>query len=549
MKRPGFIKTIRTPIVKVSKGSQVIKFYDEDLYKDFLKTKNGNWTSKYYKGLGTSSSEEAKEAFRDMKNNLGIYIHDDKVDNSFQLAFDKKKADDRKVWLQCVPTSHASRDSNNGIKYSDFINKELIYFSTYDNVRSIPHLMDGLKPSQRKVLYTAFKRNLIKEMKVAQFGAAVAEETAYHHGEASLSSTIIGMAQNYTGTNNINLLEPSGNFGFRNHNGKDAASPRYIFTHLSKITRDIFSKDDEAVLEYNTDNGSPIEPKFYTPCLPIILVNGTLGIGTGYSTYIPCFNPSDVIENINLILLNKEPRKLIPWYKGFNGTVTEEGTAFMMRGTFRKLDKSIHISEIPINISISDYKEYLESFEEFTVLNNSSENNPDFTLKFRNAKDMEKFNHKSLKLEYKINTSNMHLFDVDNKIKKYDDPNDIIRDFLKNKLEFVKKRKNHLIKIYDEELHILKYKNRFLEEIIDDKLDIFRKSKKDTENILQKSGYPKIENSYSYITSIQVSSFTSENLLELDNKIKNITDKKISLDSKSCKDLALDDLNNLKKYQ
>jgi DNA topoisomerase-2 len=278
-------------------------------------------------------------------------------------------------------------------------------------------------------------------------------------------------------------------------------------------------------------------------------VNGTLGIGTGYSTYIPCFNPSDVIENINLILLNKEPRKLIPWYKGFNGTVTEEGTAFMMRGTFRKLDKSIHISEIPINISISDYKEYLESFEEFTVLNNSSENNPDFTLKFRNAKDMEKFNHKSLKLEYKINTSNMHLFDVDNKIKKYDDPNDIIRDFLKNKLEFVKKRKNHLIKIYDEELHILKYKNRFLEEIIDDKLDIFRKSKKDTENILQKSGYPKIENSYSYITSIQVSSFTSENLLELDNKIKNITDKKISLDSKSCKDLALDDLNNLKKYQ
>jgi DNA topoisomerase-2 len=546
LKRKGFIKTIRTPIVKVTKGQQVLKFYDETEYKKFLETKNGNWNSKYYKGLGTSTSTEAKETFKEMKTNLGIYLCDSDVDKSFQLAFDKKKADDRKKWLEHVPDTHASRDANNGIFYSDFINKELIYFSNYDNTRSIPHLMDGLKPSQRKVLYTAFKRNLTKEMKVAQFGAAVAEETAYHHGEVSLSSTIIGMAQNYAGTNNINLLEPCGNFGFRNHNGKDAASPRYIFTHLSSYSKDIFLKEDEAILEYNMDDGVKIEPKFYNPSLPMILINGTTGIGTGYSTFIPCFNPVEILENIKLILHHKEPNKLIPYYKGFKGTIKEDGNGYLMRGVFTKHGKIISITEIPINTSISEYKEFLESSEIFTVSNDSTENSPNFTLKFKNEKDMELVNHKSLKLEYKINLTNMHLFDEENMIKKYSDPNDIIRDFLKCKLKLLQKRKNHLIYECSRELLILENKKRFLEEIMDDSIVVYKKSKKEIEGLLQEKRYTKIDNSYNYLTSLQVSSFSMENLKDLDCKIKNVVNKKVVISFKSTVDLAIEDLNNLK---
>lgn len=101
------------------------------------------------------------------------------------------------------------------VTYSDFVNKELILFSMADLQRSIPSMVDGLKPGQRKILFCAFKRNLVKEFKVAQLSGYVSEHSAYHHGEQSLASTIIGMAQDYVGSNNINLLQPNGQFGTR----------------------------------------------------------------------------------------------------------------------------------------------------------------------------------------------------------------------------------------------------------------------------------------------------------------------------------------------
>jgi DNA topoisomerase-2 len=547
IKRTGFVKMMRTPIVKVTKGKDIKNFYDERDYEDFLKIKSGNWVPKYYKGLGTSTSAEAKDSFKNIKDNLGTYISDPLVDKSFELAFDKKKADDRKVWLEKVPLYKSVRNSKNQTEYSEFINKDLIQFSNYDNVRSIPNIMDGLKPSQRKVLYTAFKRNITKEIKVAQFSASVAELTAYHHGEASLCSTIVNMAQNYTGTNNINLLEPCGNFGFRNHNGKDAASPRYIFTHLNEKTRSIFLKEDEDILEYNTDDGQEIEPKFYVPSIPMILVNGTVGIGTGYSTNIPSFNPEDIVRNIKLILNNKEPNELVPWYSGFKGTITKDENSFILQGIYIVSGKTIKITEIPISTSISDYKDFLETFEEFTTINNSTENDPDFTLKFKSETDIKKFNYKTLKLQQKINITNMHLFDTSSKIKKYIDPNDIIRDFLKGKLEFLNKRKEHLIKLYDSDIHLYTNKKRFLEDIIEDKINIYRKSKDQVNKILVEQGYPKINESYNYLTSLQVSSFTLENLAELEKNIKSTQDKKNLILVKSEVNLLLEDLDNLKK--
>lgn len=547
IKREGFIKMMRTPIVKVTKGKEIKNFYDERDYEDFLKIKAGNWVPKYYKGLGTSTSNEAKDSFKNIKDNLGTYISDPHVDKSFELAFDKKKADARKVWLEKVPLYKSIRNSKNQTEYSEFINKDLIQFSNYDNVRSIPNIMDGLKPSQRKVLYTAFKRNITKEIKVAQFSASVAELTSYHHGEASLCSTIVNMAQNYTGTNNINLLEPCGNFGFRNHNGKDAASPRYIFTHLNEKTRSIFLKEDEDILEYNTDDGQEIEPKFYVPSIPMILVNGTVGIGTGYSTNIPSFNPDDIIKNIKLILNNEQPNELVPWYSGFKGTITKDENYFMLQGIYTVSGKTIKITEIPISTSISDYKDFLETFEESTTINNSTENDPDFTLKFKSETDIKKFNYKTLKLQQKINITNMHLFDTNSKIKKYTDPNDIIRDFLKGKLEFLTKRKEYLIKSYNSDLHLYKNKKRFLEEIIEDKINIYRKSKAQVNEILVINKYPKINESYNYLTSLQVSSFTLENLAELEKNIKTTQDKKSLILSKSEINLLLEDINNLKK--
>lgn len=522
MKIKGFIKTIRTPIVKLKSGNVVKKFYNEIDYKAFMETSNTKWVSKYYKGLGTSTALEAKETFKELAVNTEIYIDDKNVNKSFNLAFNKKQANDRKTWLKKIPDDHAPRNERNEITYSDFINKELIHFSVYDNIRSIPNIMDGLKPSQRKVLYTAFKRNLKKEIKVAQFGASVAEETAYHHGEVSLSMTIIGMAQDYPGSNNINLLEPCGNFGYRNHNGKDAASPRYIFTHLTKSAQDLFIKEDEQILEYNEDDGVKIEPKFYVPTLPMVLINGVIGIGTGYSTNIPSYNPDDIRKNIHLLLNGKEMIDLVPWVKGFKGTITRSTeTSFIMKGLLSKSrDNVLVVDEIPTNISISDYKDFLETFEEFSVKNESTENTPKFTLVFKNVEDVKKFNHTTLKLTSKINTSNMHLFTVSGELKKYDNPNEIIREFVKCKLEYLQKRKLNLIKGYKETLLFLKNKKRFLECIINESINVYKKTKMEIERSLVANKFDKIKESFSYLTSLPISSFTSENLDELEKSIK-----------------------------
>ena len=195
------------------------------------------------------------------------------------MAFSKKKANQRKEWLNSF-TDGVHVDHNlSQVSYSDFVNKELILFSMADNARSIPSAVDGLKPSQRKVLFCCFKRKLTKEIKVAQLAGYVSEHAAYHHGEDSLHGTIINMAQDYCGSNNTNLLVPSGQFGTRLLGGKDAASPRYIFTRLDPLARLIFRESDESLTDNLDDDGLSIEPAYYVPVIPLVLVNGSDGIG------------------------------------------------------------------------------------------------------------------------------------------------------------------------------------------------------------------------------------------------------------------------------
>ena len=162
-------------------------------------------------------------------------------------------------------------------------------------------------------------KGILKKIRVAQFAGYISEHASYHHGEASLQGTIVNMAQDYVGSNNINLLMPNGQFGTRLKGGKDAAQPRYIHTCLNDITNKIFNKVDEALLDYINDDGFIVEPEFYIPIIPMILVNGCQGIGTGWSTKIPCYNPADIVENINNLIEGKPMKDLIPWYRGFTG--------------------------------------------------------------------------------------------------------------------------------------------------------------------------------------------------------------------------------------
>ena len=293
-------------------------------------------------------------------------------DDLIDLAFSKKRADDRKEWLRgFVEGTHV--DYGAGVErllVSDFISKELILFSRADNVRSLPSVLDGLKPAQRKVLYACFKRNLKADIKVAQLAGYVSEHAAYHHGEAALGATIVGMAQDFVGSNNAPLLVPSGQFGTRLQGGKDCASPRYIFTRLSPLARAIFHADDDALLRYGDDDGQPIEPAAYVPIVPLVLLNGADGIGTGWSTSVPNYNPRDVIAAIRAMLDGSAPPELHPWYRGFTGTIdAKKGTgaaagSYIVRGVGRIAadGEKLVVTELPIGRWTQDYKAMLVSF-------------------------------------------------------------------------------------------------------------------------------------------------------------------------------------------
>jgi DNA topoisomerase-2 len=317
------------------------------------------WKIKYYKGLGTSTSIEAKEYFSDLsQHKLDFEYTGDENVQDIEMAFSKKKADARKDWLNTYDAKAFVDHTAESLNYSDFIHKELVHFSNADNARSIPSMVDGLKPGQRKVLFACFKRKLKSEIKVAQLAGYVSEHSAYHHGEASLCGTIVNMAQNFTGSNNMNMLDPRGQFGTRLQGGKDAASPRYIFTQLTTMARSMFPQEDDAILNYLTDDGLSVEPSWYMPLLPMVLVNGADGIGTGWSTSVPNYNPQDIIANVRRSIAGEELVSMVPWYRGFVGGMErkpKDPKSFESTGIITVTgDTTVEITELPVH----DFREH-----------------------------------------------------------------------------------------------------------------------------------------------------------------------------------------------
>jgi DNA topoisomerase-2 len=408
-KIPGFIGFMNTPILKARRGAQEVLFYNDGEFEAWKKqfpneVVPASWNTKYYKGLGTSTGKEFKEYFEHKK--MVSFVHTGKEsDDHLDMAFNKKRADDRKEWLANYSREAYLDTSKPAIPYEEFVDRGLIHFSIYDNERSIPNLMDGLKISLRKILYAAFKKGGLKtEIKVAQFSGYVSEHSAYHHGEASLNAAIVGMAQNFVGSNNINLLEPNGQFGGRLQGGKDSASERYIFTQLNKLTRLIFRHEDDAVLSYINDDGQMVEPVYYAPAIPMILVNGSKGIGTGFSTDVMPHNPLHIIAYIRAMLAATPAtdRPVIePYFKGFKGTIRNiatsatsatsgapasasatsgapasasatSGTAtshvaakYLIKGTYEIVaERKVRITELPVGTWTDDYKEFLEKLME-----------------------------------------------------------------------------------------------------------------------------------------------------------------------------------------
>lgn len=568
-KYPNFITSLLTPILKVTHRStkQQISFYNQiDFMQWYQATTNPScWDVKYYKGLGTSTEKEAKEYFKQM--NKVSYEYTDTCDNKLELAFNKRKASDRKTWLENYNSSSSLQYQSGSITitYNDFIDKELIHFSVYDVKRSIPSVVDGLKPSQRKILYSCFKRNLIKEIKVSQLAGYVSENAAYHHGEASLHGAIICMAQDFVGSNNINLLRPNGQFGSRVMGGKDASQPRYIYTELQPIVFDIFRKDDNDTLTYLQDDGEQVEPEYYVPVIPMALVNSCLGIGTGFSTFIPSYNPKDIIHALNRLIISKGDTTslpaLTPWYRGFKGRIEliDGKTTYASYGCYTfPFPNVAEITELPIGIWTEDYKTFLEDYIEKNpkVLKDYKSyyttQHVRFHLHFHVGElDKVKDNfEKEFKLVNKnLTTSNMHLFDPKGCIKKYDSVAEILVEYYYIRLRFYELRKNIKIKHLENHMDKVASRVRFISKVCSGEISVMNSKKIELEKQLEALDFLKQDESYNYLLNIPVFHLTLEKQEQLCQELDMLERELDTYKSTSIEELWLNELEILEtKY-
>lgn len=601
----GFFQTLQTPILKAKHNKDIKTFYNEKDYRDWAASLGGEinkWKIQYYKGLGTSTENEAKECFREfdkkclnftwedvkvepitaqeiteyttseLSDSISLNGGDDQIkrgkknikpienptisDEALILAFAKDDVAKRKKWLQHYDKDTVLIPQNQQIGYSEFVNKELIHFSNDDNIRSIPSIYDGLKPSQRKILFTMLENKSNEKIKVANLASKVSDRTNYIHGEVSLAGAIINMAQNFVGSNNINLLKPKGNFGTRRIGGEDAAATRYIFTRLDDLTRLIFRPEDDIILNYLIEEGDPVEPEHYYPIIPMCLINGATGIGTGYSTSIPCYNPIDIINDLIMLLEDHDDiPELVPWYRGFTGTMTKlNKNTFESHGKYTIQGDKIYISELPIQTWTDPYYDkysHLDIIKSDKNNSNPGDINIIFTLVPGELQMMYKDNsiEKDLGLVSKIKTSNLVLYNKDNTLVKYDNPNLILLDFYNNRLLKYRDRKIKYLQILNNQLMILKYKMKYINEVINKTIIIEHKKRNEVIQQLIDKEYPKLstdinaiddndiaeENkssivkykTYDYIIKLDIFSLTQD---KLDQLQKQIDDKQAEYD-------------------
>jgi DNA topoisomerase-2 len=424
------------------------------------------------------------------------------------------------------------------------MDKEMIHFSTYDCARSIPNMVDGLKISLRKILFAAFKRRLTSEIKVAQFSGYVSEHSAYHHGEASLNGAIVNMAQNYVGSNNVNLLEPNGQFGTRLHGGDDSASERYIFTMLNPLTRSVFKDADDAVLTYLNDDGTLVEPEYYVPIIPFALMNGISGIGTGFSCSIPAFSPVQIIDYLRFKLRSKNVAaagEFVPYYEGFKGSVSklpDNAQKYLVRGVYEKVgDDKIRITELPVGTWTMPYTTFLEglmdggtdkygkrvppSIRDFTSV--CTEVMVDIVVAFPRGRLVEleasrdavtgiNGVEKLLKLSTTVSTTNMHMFNNECKLHKYTSVEEVIEEFYGVRLATYGKRKAFLIDDLQKKLVKLSNRAKYILATLDGSVDLRKKKADVVTQLLTSKDFALIDGDFKYLIKMPMDSVTEENV-------------------------------------
>ena len=437
---------------------------------------------------------------------------------------------------------------------TQFLSQEYKEFALYSiEGRAIPSVIDGFKPTQRKVIHVAsnvWKTGTEKAIKVFQLSGKVASDAFYHHGDMSLSNAIINLAQKFK--NNAPLLEEDGQFG--SLRSPQAGAPRYIGTKLSPYFKLIYKDFD--LLNYKEEEGETIEPHFFLPIIPTVLINGGSGIAVGFASNILNRDIKEIIESCQKLLLGKNINTIKPHLNGFLGEYIqdkENPKKWLIRGKFQRVNTStVKITELPPSLTYEKYEEILDKLVEtkdIVSYDDNCKDNIDYTIKFTRA-DLEKLDDekliKLLKLE-ESETENLTTLDEFGKLKIFDNVEDIIKYFVSFRLTYYQKRKDFMLDKMQHELKVLGNRGKFIKLILDGKIVVNNKLKEEIVKQIIEFSLDKIDGDYDYLLRMPIYSLTKEMFEKLkeDFKIKKEDIEKLKLVQP--KDMYLDDLSELKK--
>lgn len=545
LNRKGFIMSMKTPIVKVfQKSKPDLLFYNESTFSEYRKAHPNCKNFKYYKGLGTIPPKDVPKSF-----GLKVvqYKKDTKADQSIEKVFKNTFTDERKKWLNNFNPAlvHFNLDKFTTqliqVKISDFMEHEMVKYSYEDCQRSLGSCVDGLKESQRKVIYAIRKKfkSLNGTIKVAQLSGFVAEQTDYKHGEQNLCETIIKFAQDFVGTNNIPLLYADGQFGTRLTGGKDSAQARYIFTKPSPILKYIFREEDDDILEYTPEG----EPTFFLPIIPIVLVNGCVGIGTGWSCYIPQHNPIEITHFlINKLKGSDDELDILPYYKDFKGQISKtQENKFVTAGNIRVDGNNVHVTELPIGMWTDTFKDQCDCLAAANIITRykNSSTVDDINFKLYNLKDTN-----SIKLTTYLNTTNMVLFNNKNIITKYEKIDHILNDYFTTRLEYYKIRKTHQIEALKHKISIHENEMRFILLILQD-ITLLKQEDDAIVYQLEQGGFLKQDGKYLYLLKLPIRSLTLSKVNDLKAVLSHLHEELERLIKLSTKKIWIKELKEL----
>lgn len=570
---PAFpIRIFKTPIVRASRGKTVIPFYSDAEFRAWRASLSESELRRhritYLKGLGSNDASEMHECIHALDRHTIRYSKDEKAEERLEMAYGKAHSDRRKEWLSAYredldEVDHSAQAST----LTDFVDRELVKYASHSVVRAVPLLSDGLKTSQRKIVWVTRSEAASEPVKVAQLAGTVALKTAYHHGEQSLAAAIVCLGQSFVGSgNNLPLLATKGIFGTRMQLGNDASAPRYIFARIAPIVAKVYRAEDDPILERLESEGSPIEPRTLAPVFPIVLCNAQKGIATGFATEVPCYHPRTLVRLTRRLVsggtLDRPADEPLPWYRDFQGTVERaeggKGASVQARGVVAMQDggRTAVVTELPPSRSVDAFVEHLqrlcekdgrevESYRNATGSDKSGKLTIRFEVRLASPRSEEEA-VALLGLAAPVRVNQIVLFSPETgRVRHYPSPLDVIEEFVRWRRPLYARRKEAALADLAERARRAALRARYVADVASGTLRPAGKGDAEAVAEMVGAGYPRED--CDALLDLPIRSATSERAAKLREEADRLLAEEAALRATPPDDLWLRDLDELER--